>query len=150
MPINREVQTVLVVDDNDDTRRVVRWMLEQKGYAVIEAADGQQALAVAVSHHPDLILMDLIMPVLDGFDAVRQVREHEELRGLPVVAMTARDVAASRDRAGEVGFNQYLSKPLDFLRLGVVIEKLLGCSPPGRRPGGMDEMTDSGSAQTVV
>ena len=120
---------MLVADDNGDTRRVVRWMLEQKGYAVIEAADGQQAVAAAVSHRPDLILMDLVMPVLDGFDAVRRVREHEELRGVPVVAMTARDVAAARDMAEDVGFDQDLSKPLDFLRLNVVIEKLLGGSP---------------------
>jgi len=126
---NVEAKTVLVADDNDDTRRVVRWMLEQKGYAVIEAADGEQAVAVAVSRHPDLILMDLIMPVLDGFDAVRRVREHEGLRGVPVIAMTARDVAASRDRAEGLGFNQYLSKPIDFLRLHVVIEKLLGRAP---------------------
>ena len=129
MPVQTEVLTVLVADDNGDTRRVVRWMLEQKGYAVIEAADGQQAVAAAVSHRPDLILMDLIMPVVDGFDAVRQVREHEELRGVPVIAMTARDAAASRDRAEDIGFNQYLSKPLDFLRLNVVIEKLLRGTP---------------------
>jgi two-component system, cell cycle response regulator DivK len=126
---NREVRTILVADDNSDTRRVVRWMLEQKGYAVIEAADGQQAVATAVSQRPDLILMDLLMPVLDGFDAVRQVREHEELRGVPVIAMTARDAATLRDRAEGLGFNQYLSKPLDFLRLNVVIEKLLGGAP---------------------
>ena len=120
---------MLVADDNGDTRRVVRWMLEQKGYAVIEAADGQQAVAAAVSHRPDLILMDLVMPVLDGFDAVTRLREHPELRDVPVVAMTARDVAASRDMAEDVGFDQYLSKPLDFLRLNVVIEKLLGGRP---------------------
>ena len=130
MPVRTEVLTVLVADDNGDTRRVVRWMLEQKGYAVIEAADGQQAVEAAVSHRPDLILMDLIMPVVDGFDAVRRVREHEELRGVPVIAMTARDAATSRDRAEDLGFNQYLSKPLDFLRLNVVIEKLLGGAPP--------------------
>ncbi|HLM56183.1 MAG TPA: response regulator [Pyrinomonadaceae bacterium] len=130
MAANTEARTVLVADDNDDTRRVVRWMLEQRGYAVIEAADGEQAVAVAVSQRPDLILMDLIMPVVDGFDAVRQVREHEALRGVPVIAMTARDVATSRDRAEGLGFNQYLSKPLDFLRLNVVIEKLLGGAPP--------------------
>jgi CheY-like chemotaxis protein len=127
---NREIRTILVADDNDDTRRVVRWMLEQKGYAVIEAADGQQAVATAVSQRPDLILMDLLMPVVDGFDAVRGLREHEGLRGVPVIAMTARDAATSRDRAAGLGFNQYLSKPLDFLRLNVVIEKLLGGAPP--------------------
>jgi len=132
MSVNREVRTILVADDNGDIRRVVRWMLEQKGYAVIEAADGQQAVATAVSQRPDLILMDLLMPVVDGFDAVRQLREHEELRGVPVIAMTARDAATSRDRADGLGFNQYLSKPLDFLRLNVVIEKLLGGAP--RKP----------------
>jgi CheY-like chemotaxis protein len=130
MADNTEARTVLVADDNDDIRRVVRWMLEQRGYAVIEAADGEQAVAAAVRERPDLILMDLIMPVVDGFDAVRQVREHEALRGVPVIAMTARDVATSRDRAEGLGFNQYLSKPLDFLRLNVVIEKLLGGAPP--------------------
>lgn len=119
-----------MADDHGDTRRIVRWMLEQKGYVVIEAADGQQAVAAAVSQRPDLILMDLLMPNLDGFDAVRQVREYEELRGVPVIAMTARDVATSRDRADGLGFDQYLSKPLDFLRLNVVIEKLLSGAPP--------------------
>ena len=127
---NAGVPTVLVAEDDGDTRRVVRWMLEQKGYAVIEAADGRQAVALAISERPDLILMDLIMPVVDGFDAVRQVREHPELRGVPVVAMTAHDAAASRDKAEDLGFNQYLSKPLDFLRLNVVIERLLGGSRP--------------------
>src|SRR3712207_228130 len=129
MSAHTEARTVLVADDNGDTRRVVRWMLEQKGYAVIEAADGRQAVAAAVSHRPDLILMDLIMPVLDGFDAVRQVRDHEELRGMPVVAMAARDAARSRDGAGEAPFNPSLSKPLDFLRLCLSIEKLLGSAP---------------------
>ncbi|HWS87637.1 MAG TPA: response regulator [Pyrinomonadaceae bacterium] len=62
MADNTEFRTALVADDNDDTRRVVRWMLEQKGYAVIEAADGEQAVAAAVSRRPDLTLMDLIMP----------------------------------------------------------------------------------------
>jgi two-component system cell cycle response regulator DivK len=127
---NTGIRTVLVADDNGDTRRVVRWMLEQSGYAVIEAEDGQEAVAAALSFRPDLILMDLIMPFVDGFEAVRQVREHPELREVPVIAMTARDAASSRDRADDVGFDQYLSKPLDFLRLNVVIEKLLGGAPP--------------------
>lgn len=132
MRSSARILTVLVADDNGDTRRVVRWMLEQRGYAVIEAEDGEQAVAAAVNQRPDLILMDLLMPVLDGFDAVRQLRQHEELRRVPVVAMTARDVAASRDMAEDVGFDQYLSKPLDFLRLNVVIEKLLSGAPAKR------------------
>lgn len=117
---------VLVVDDHDDTRRVMRWMLEQRGYKVTEAADGREAVAVALRERPDLILMDLSMPGLDGFEAIRDVREHQELSRIPAVAVTGRDTAGSRDGAESAGFNYYLSKPIDYLRLGVVIEKLLG------------------------
>ena len=119
-------RTVLVVDDYGDTRRVVRWMLEQKGYHVVEATNGQEAVETAVRERPDLILMDLSLPVLDGFDAVRQARAHEELRRVPVVAFTAHDTADFRDRAAAAGCDHYLTKPIDFQRLGVLLEKLLG------------------------
>lgn len=119
---------VLVVDDHDDTRRVMRWMLEQRGYKVTEASDGQEVIAAALRERPDLILMDLSMPGLDGFDAMRGVRGHQELGGIPAVAVTGRDTANSRDGAESAGFDCYLSKPIDYIRLGVVIEKLLGSS----------------------
>ena len=119
---------VLVVDDHDDTRRVMRWMLEQRGYRVTEASDGREVVAAALSERPDLIVMDLSMPGLDGFDAMRGVRGHQELSGIPAVAVTGRDTASSRDGAESAGFDCYLSKPIDYIRLGVVIEKLLGSS----------------------
>ncbi len=117
--------TVMVVDDYTDTRRVVRWMLEQKGYRVVEAVNGQEAVEVAVRERPDLILMDLEMPILDGFDAIQRVREHTELSGVPVIAVTAYDRAQFRDRAEVAGYAYYITKPIDFQRLAVLIEKLL-------------------------
>lgn len=125
------VPKVLVVDDHADTRRVMRWMLEQRGYRVAEASDGQEVIAVALRERPDLILMDLSMPGLDGFDAIRGVRGHQELSGIPAVAVTGHDTAGSRDGAESAGFDYYLSKPVDYLRLGVVIERLLGRAAAG-------------------
>lgn len=116
---------VLVVDDYADTRHVVRWMLEQKGYRVIEAADGHEALAVAVRERPSVILMDLAMPLLDGFDTIRSIRENAELDGARIIAITAYDMATARDKAALAGCDHYLSKPIDFNRLSVLLEKLL-------------------------
>jgi two-component system cell cycle response regulator DivK len=117
---------IMVVDDYEDTRRVVRWMLEQEGYRVIEAVNGREAVDVAVRERPDLILMDLAMPQLDGFDAIRSVRELAELRSVRIIAVTAYDMAEARDKARVAGCDEYLSKPIDFIRLNVLLEKLLG------------------------
>jgi CheY-like chemotaxis protein len=116
--------TVLVVDDNADTRRVVRWGLERWGYHVLEAGDGRQALEVAVQNRPDVVLMDLAMPMVDGFDAIRSIRQHPDLCGLPVIAVTAYDRAISRDKAESAGCDYYLSKPIDFNRLEMLVAKL--------------------------
>ena len=121
--------TVLVVDDNADTRVVVRWMLERWGCRVVEAADGREALEKAVEHRPDLVVMDLSMPVADGYEAIRSIRAREEFASLPAIAVTAFDRAVARDGAEAAGFDYYLSKPIDFKRLEVLIEKL---TKPGR------------------
>ena len=123
--------TVLVVDDNADTRVVVRWMLERWGCRVVEASDGREALEKAVEHRPDLVVMDLSMPVADGYEALRSIRAREEFSGLPVIAVTAFDRAVARDGAEAAGFDHYLSKPIDFRRLEVLVEKLIN---PGRPP----------------
>ena len=91
---------------------------------MLEAGDGQQALDVAVEHRPDVVLMDLAMPVVDGFDAIRSIRNHPDLRGLPIIAVTAYDRAVSRDGAESAGCDHYLSKPIDFHRLEVLVERL--------------------------
>ena len=121
--------TVLVVDDNADTRVVVRWMLERWGYHVVEAADGREAYERAIEHRPDLVVMDLSMPVADGYEALRAIRSREELARLPVIAVTAFDRAVARDDTEAAGFDHYLSKPIDFKRLEVLAEKL---TKPGR------------------
>ena len=116
--------TVLVVDDNADTRVVVRWMLERWGCLVLEACDGREAFEVVVESRPDLVLMDLTMPVVDGFDAIRSIRSREEFSRLPIIAVTAFDRADSRDEAAAAGCDHFLSKPIDFKRLEVLVEKL--------------------------
>jgi len=116
--------TVLVVDDNADTRVVVRWMLERWGCHVLEAADGREALEAVVESRPDLVLMDLSMPRVDGYDAVRSIRAREEFASLPIIAVTAFDRADSREGASSAGCDYFLSKPIDFRRLEVLVEKL--------------------------
>lgn len=122
---DRPGATVMVVDDYADTRRVVRWMLEQKGYRVLEAGDGRQAVDAARAERPDLILMDLTMPHVDGFEAARTIRGSEGLAQVPIIAVTAHDMASSREGAHAAGCDLFISKPIDFSRLNVLIEKLL-------------------------
>jgi CheY-like chemotaxis protein len=106
---------VLVADDFDDTRQVLRLLLEMKGHSVVEAADGKEAVEGAIIHHPDLILMDLSMPVMDGFDATRSIREQAEMAQTPIVALTAHsDHRLWRERALKSGCDECYSKPLDF------------------------------------
>ena len=125
--------TVLVVDDNADTRLVVRWMLERWGCHVLEAGDGRQAYDITVESRPDLVLMDLSMPVVDGYDAIRSIRGREEFSEIPIIAVTAFDRADSRDGASAAGCDHYLSKPIDFKRLEVLVEKLTRPGRPGSR-----------------
>ena len=116
--------TVLVVDDNADTRAVVRWQLERWGYRVVEASDGGEALEVTVESKPDLVLMDLSMPRVDGYDAIRSIRGREEFARLPIIAVTAFDRADARDGSALAGCDHFLSKPIDYYRLQALAERL--------------------------
>ena len=116
---------VMLVDDYADTREMLRRAVETCGCRVVEAANGQEAIELSQSERPDLILMDLNMPVLDGFNATLRIRELERTRDVPVVAVTAHDTAEFRAAAGAVGCCEYLLKPLDFARLYELLEKLL-------------------------
>ena len=104
-------QRVLVVEDDADTRLVLRRMLEREGYEVFEAADGQQAVETARSERPDLILMDLNLPGVDGVEATRLIREMRGLCVVPVIAVTAMDQEGYRQRAMLAGCNDYIMKP---------------------------------------
>jgi CheY-like chemotaxis protein len=115
----------MIVDDSDDVREIVRFVLDVKGYRVVEAVNGQEAVKIARTQCPNLILMDLSMPVLDGFGAVRGIREIAEMWDVPIIAISAHNTTDHRVKAFDVGFNDYLTKPIDFGRLVDLIQRLL-------------------------
>src|SRR5918911_5498577 len=116
---------ILVVDDVVDNLTIISLNLQQQGYRVVTAANGEEAIRVAVLSQPDLILMDIGMPQLDGLEATRKIREHEALRAVPVIAVTAFSTGGFRRAAYDVGFEGYLVKPIDFARLYDLIRSLL-------------------------
>ena len=123
---------VLLVDDNEESRDGLSRYLRRKGYEVLVAADGRQGVEVARSEGPDLILMDMSLPVLDGWEATRQLKAASETRGIPVIALTSHAMAGDRERALEAGCDDYDTKPIEFPRLLTKIESLSGkkASPP--------------------
>ena len=127
---------VMLVEDFADTREMMRRVLESGGCRVLEAANGQEAIELAQRERLDLILMDLNMPVLDGFTATLRIREYEPTRDVPVVAVTAFDTAESRAAASAVGCSDYIVKPLDFERLASLLKQFLSrLGPPLAQSG---------------
>ena len=118
-------RTVMVVEDFADTRQMLRRFLETGGYGVIEAANGREAVELAQRERPALILMDLNMPVLDGFTATLRIREYERTRDVPVVAVTAFDTAEFRAAAGAVGCCDFVVKPIEPEHLNALMARLL-------------------------
>ena len=116
---------VLLVEDNEESREGLSRYLRRNGYEILLAVDGRQAVDVARSAVPDLILIDLNLPVLDGWEATRQLKAGSETRGIPVIALTAHAMAGDRERALEAGCDDYDTKPIDFPRLLTKIESLL-------------------------
>jgi CheY-like chemotaxis protein len=105
---------ILVVEDYEDTRLVMRMMLEQRGYRVVEAADGEEALETAWRECPDIILMDLSLPKLDGLTASRRIREDPQTRDAVIVAVTAHAEPQYRQNALAAGVDAFVTKPIDF------------------------------------
>jgi two-component system cell cycle response regulator DivK len=118
--------TVLVVEDFEDNRFMMRRLLEMSGYRVVEAVNGEQAVETAVSQRPDLILMDLSLPKLDGLAATRRIRQHDELARTPIVAVSAHDTTDFHADALAAGCNEYVTKPIDFDQLESLLKRLLG------------------------
>ncbi|MFL6257859.1 MAG: response regulator [Pyrinomonadaceae bacterium] len=116
---------VMLVEDFRDTREMMRRMLEMQGCRVVEASNGQEAIELSQRSKLDLVLMDLNMPVLDGFNATLRIREYEPTRDVPVVAVTAFDSVESRAAAGAVGCCDYIVKPLDLDNLSTLLQRLL-------------------------
>jgi two-component system, cell cycle response regulator DivK len=117
--------TFLVVEDFEDSRFMMRQLLEMAGHKVIEATDGEQAVKIALQKKPTIILMDLSLPKLDGLAATREIRRHETLRDVPILAVSAHDGDESRRAALEAGCDDYVTKPIDFDELNNLVHRYL-------------------------
>ena len=117
---------ILLVEDNAMNRDMLSRRLVRKGYEVAIAIDGQQGIDMARSETPDLILMDMSLPVVDGWEATRQLKSTPETQSIPVIALTAHAMAGDREKAVEAGCNDYDIKPIELPRLLEKIEALLG------------------------
>lgn len=116
---------VLLVEDFEDSRFSLTKLLEFEGYEVLEAEDGAQAIDMAIKDRPDLILMDLSLPVIDGLSATRQIREHEAMTSIPIIALSAHDLLDFRNKARDAGCTDYVTKPVDFGALISMLTKYL-------------------------
>jgi CheY-like chemotaxis protein len=120
------VAKILLVEDNEMNRDMLSRRLERRGYEVVVAVDGEEGVARARAELPDLVLMDMSLPVLDGWEATRQLKAAPETKPIPVVALTAHAMAGDREKALEAGCDDFDTKPIDLPRLLGKIESLLG------------------------
>ena len=123
--------TVLVVEDNEENRDMLSRRLQRRGYRVVHAADGQQAVEMAARERPDLILMDVSLPVLDGLEATRRIRARAQTQTIPIIALTAHAMSSDRERALAAGCDDYHAKPVELPRLLAQMEALLARAAPG-------------------
>jgi CheY-like chemotaxis protein len=126
MQSQEQTATVLLVEDTEDNRFMMRRLLEMAGYQVVEATNGEEAVKLAESERPDLILMDLSLPVIDGLAATRAIRKLDGFKGTPIVAVSAHDTSDFQADALEAGCDSYITKPIDFGQLELLIARLLG------------------------
>jgi len=121
--------TVLYIEDNADNLLLVRRALEARGYRVLEAEDGISGLAVIAQEHPDVVLLDINLPDVDGYEVVRRLRSNPASRALPVVAITAKALPGDAERALAAGCDLYMSKPIAVRALWTTLERLLSTQP---------------------
>jgi two-component system, cell cycle response regulator DivK len=119
-------KTVLLVEDNEDNLIVYRTILDHVGYRVIEARDGEEGVARARADQPDLILMDVSLPKMDGWEATRRIKADEGTRRIPIIAVTAHALDDDREKATQVGCDGYLAKPVAPRRVVEEVERFIG------------------------
>ena len=117
---------ILLVEDNEMNRDMLSRRLERRGYQVIIALDGEQGVSMAQSERPDLILMDMSLPVLNGWEAARQLKGAPETQAIPIIALTAHAMVGDREKAIEAGCDDFDTKPIELPRLLDKIEAVLG------------------------
>ena len=120
---------ILLVEDNEMNRDMLSRRLTRKGFEVLTAVDGQEGVTLAGTETPDLILLDMSLPVLDGWAAARQLKANERTRGIPIIALTAHAMAGDREKALKAGCDEYDTKPVELPRLLEKIETLLNSTP---------------------
>ena len=120
---------VLLVEDNEMNRDILFRRLSRRGYVVVFAVDGQQGVEMARSEKPDIILMDMSLPIIDGWEATRRVKSDNAIRDVPVIGLTAHAMTGDREKALEAGCDDYDTKPVEFDRLISKIERLLSQRP---------------------
>jgi CheY-like chemotaxis protein len=121
------VTKVLYVEDNDDNVFMLKMRLELLGdFEVVTAEDGEKGCAMALSERPDIILMDLEMPILDGWGATRRLKAHPETRDIPIIALSAHALAGEREKALAAGCNEFDTKPIEFDRLVATVRRIVG------------------------
>ena len=121
-------KTVLLVEDNEDNRTVYRTILEHFGYQVIEARNGEDGVNMAREQHPDLILMDISIPLIDGWEATRILKSEPGTSDIPIIALTAHALATDRAKANEVGCDGYLAKPCEPRAVVAEVQRQAGRS----------------------
>jgi CheY-like chemotaxis protein len=127
----RTMAKILVVEDTEDNRDMLSRRLQRKGHRVVHAADGQEAVEMATRERPDLILMDVGLPVLDGLEATRRIRAQAETQTTPIIAVTAHAMSDDRDKALQAGCDDYHPKPVELPRLLAQMEALLARAAAG-------------------
>jgi two-component system cell cycle response regulator DivK len=116
---------ILVVEDQEDNRQILRDLLAHAGYNMIEAEDGEQALEAAAKHRPDLIVMDIQLPILDGYEATRRLKADPVLKAIPVVVVTSYALSGDEEKARAAGCDAYVAKPYDPMALLATIREFL-------------------------
>ena len=119
------MKTILVAEDRESSRELIRTMLEHSGYSVLEAANGAEAVTLTCEKSPDLVFLDLQMPIKDGYDVLRELRSDPRFEFLPIVALTASAMYGDKARALKSGFTGYLTKPLALSDLRKELSRLL-------------------------
>jgi two-component system cell cycle response regulator DivK len=117
---------ILVVEDNDKNRLLIREILHYYGYEVIEAQNGKIGVELAKKHLPDLILMDIQMPIMDGFTTIAQLKEDPATKTIKVLALTSFAMKGDREKIMQAGFDDYIAKPLDTRKLPEIVKKYAG------------------------
>jgi two-component system cell cycle response regulator DivK len=124
------MKTILIVEDNDKNMKLARDILRAKGYATLEAVNGLDGVKLAHEHVPDLVLMDIQLPDINGIEAFERIRGHAATAKVPVVAFTASVTANDRSRIGDAGFDGFLGKPINLKEFLETVRRLLGEAIP--------------------